>query len=143
MEGSAGANSSDFVRKLYKMLESPQDDTVVRWGNEGDSFVVLEVGAGRVASLRGRRLNQSTEREVHETHPPQTLQAQQLCQFCQAIEQVRLSQSAAQQRREWTVAVRRWGKTNPMVAPPGSICNHGKPRLTAHRLGNLNTRTSK
>lgn len=41
---SSGANnSSDFVRKLYKMLESPQDESVVRWGNEGDSFVVLEV----------------------------------------------------------------------------------------------------
>lgn len=30
------------VRKLYKMLENPQDESVVRWGNEGDSFVVLE-----------------------------------------------------------------------------------------------------
>lgn len=26
------------------MLESPQDESVVRWGNEGDSFVVLEAG---------------------------------------------------------------------------------------------------
>jgi len=45
MDGNAGGNSnnsSDFVRKLYKMLESPQDESVVRWGNEGDSFVVLE-----------------------------------------------------------------------------------------------------
>lgn len=25
------------------MLENPQDESVVRWGNEGDSFVVLEV----------------------------------------------------------------------------------------------------
>ncbi|KAI9696627.1 MAG: kinase-regulated stress-responsive transcription factor skn7 [Bogoriella megaspora] len=41
--GAQGANSSsDFVRKLYKMLESPSDESVVRWGNEGDSFVVLE-----------------------------------------------------------------------------------------------------
>ncbi|WPH00089.1 response regulator [Acrodontium crateriforme] len=42
MDGNAANNSSDFVRKLYKMLESPQDESVVRWGNEGDSFVVLE-----------------------------------------------------------------------------------------------------
>ncbi|GAB7347577.1 hypothetical protein MBLNU459_g4463t1 [Dothideomycetes sp. NU459] len=43
MDGQGGANnSSDFVRKLYKMLENPQDESVVRWGNEGDSFVVLE-----------------------------------------------------------------------------------------------------
>ncbi|KAF2772533.1 heat shock transcription factor 2 [Teratosphaeria nubilosa] len=40
--GPSANNSSDFVRKLYKMLESPQDESVVRWGNEGDSFVVLE-----------------------------------------------------------------------------------------------------
>lgn len=26
-----------------RMLENPQDESVVRWGNEGDSFVVLEV----------------------------------------------------------------------------------------------------
>ena len=25
------------------MLESPSDESVVRWGNDGDSFVVLEV----------------------------------------------------------------------------------------------------
>ncbi|ORY07273.1 HSF-type DNA-binding-domain-containing protein [Clohesyomyces aquaticus] len=40
--GSGSSNSSDFVRKLYKMLENPTDENVVRWGNEGDSFVVLE-----------------------------------------------------------------------------------------------------
>lgn len=38
----AGNNSSDFVRKLYKMLEDPSYKGIVRWGNEGDSFVVLE-----------------------------------------------------------------------------------------------------
>ncbi|KAI9847217.1 MAG: kinase-regulated stress-responsive transcription factor skn7 [Thelocarpon superellum] len=43
--GAAAANansSSDFVRKLYKMLEDPSYDQVVRWGNDGESFVVLE-----------------------------------------------------------------------------------------------------
>ncbi|KAF2088433.1 response regulator, partial [Saccharata proteae CBS 121410] len=40
--GGGSSNSSDFVRKLYKMLENPTDENVVRWGNEGDSFVVLE-----------------------------------------------------------------------------------------------------
>ncbi|KAL3479501.1 HSF-type DNA-binding-domain-containing protein [Aspergillus californicus] len=35
-------NSSDFVRKLYKMLEDPSYSAIVRWGDEGDSFVVLE-----------------------------------------------------------------------------------------------------
>ncbi|KAF3763625.1 response regulator, partial [Cryphonectria parasitica EP155] len=37
-----GSNSSDFVRKLYKMLEDPQYASIVRWGDGGDSFVVLE-----------------------------------------------------------------------------------------------------
>ncbi|KAJ6106441.1 hypothetical protein N7512_009958 [Penicillium capsulatum] len=35
-------NSSDFVRKLYKMLEDPSYASIVRWGDDGDSFVVLE-----------------------------------------------------------------------------------------------------
>ncbi|KAI0475458.1 HSF-type DNA-binding-domain-containing protein [Xylariaceae sp. FL0804] len=38
----ASNNSSDFVRKLYKMLEDPAYSEVVRWGDQGDSFVVLE-----------------------------------------------------------------------------------------------------
>ncbi len=42
MDSSASASSSDFVRKLYKMLENAQDETVVRWGDQGESFVVLE-----------------------------------------------------------------------------------------------------
>ncbi|KAH6686751.1 HSF-type DNA-binding protein [Plectosphaerella plurivora] len=37
-----GNNSSDFVRKLYKMLEDPAYANIVRWGNEGDTFVILE-----------------------------------------------------------------------------------------------------
>ncbi|KXH61289.1 HSF-type DNA-binding protein [Colletotrichum salicis] len=37
-----GSNSSDFVRKLYKMLEDPAYANIVRWGNEGDTFVILE-----------------------------------------------------------------------------------------------------
>jgi len=40
-QGSAGS-SSDFVRKLYKMLEDPSYSSVVRWGDDGDSFVILE-----------------------------------------------------------------------------------------------------
>ena len=34
----------DKLTYSNRMLESPQDTSVVRWGNEGDSFVVLEVG---------------------------------------------------------------------------------------------------
>ncbi|KAI9772077.1 MAG: kinase-regulated stress-responsive transcription factor skn7 [Geoglossum simile] len=39
---SVASSSSDFVRKLYKMLEDPAYDQIVRWGDGGDSFVVLE-----------------------------------------------------------------------------------------------------
>ena len=38
----------EMSRKLAdlcdRMLENPSDESVVRWGNDGDSFVVLEVG---------------------------------------------------------------------------------------------------
>ena len=37
------------------MLESPQDESVVRWGNEGDSFVVLEACPGK-ARLKATHL---------------------------------------------------------------------------------------
>ena len=42
MGPNSANNSSDFVRKLYKMLEDPSYSSVVRWGDDGDSFVVLE-----------------------------------------------------------------------------------------------------
>ncbi|EER23380.1 kinase-regulated stress-responsive transcription factor skn7 [Coccidioides posadasii str. Silveira] len=40
--GTSTGNSSDFVRKLYKMLEDPSYAQIVRWGDDRDSFVVLE-----------------------------------------------------------------------------------------------------
>ncbi|KAK6592502.1 HSF-type DNA-binding protein [Botrytis cinerea] len=42
MAGPSANNSSDFVRKLYKMLEDPTYESIVRWGEAGESFVVLE-----------------------------------------------------------------------------------------------------
>lgn len=36
------------------MLEDPSYESVVRWGNEGDSFVVLEVQCSRLAIVRAR-----------------------------------------------------------------------------------------
>ncbi|KAJ4164187.1 hypothetical protein LMH87_005871 [Akanthomyces muscarius] len=38
----AGNNASEFVRKLFKMLEDPSHQDVARWGKDGDSFVVVE-----------------------------------------------------------------------------------------------------
>lgn len=37
-----GGNASEFVRKLFRMLEDPSHQDVARWGKEGDSFVVVE-----------------------------------------------------------------------------------------------------
>jgi osomolarity two-component system response regulator SKN7 len=37
-----GNNASEFVRKLFRMLEDPSHQDVARWGKEGDSFVVVE-----------------------------------------------------------------------------------------------------
>lgn len=34
---------SPFADARDRMLENPTDENVVRWGNDGDSFVVLEV----------------------------------------------------------------------------------------------------
>ncbi|TQV98235.1 Signal transduction response regulator, SKN7-like protein [Cordyceps javanica] len=38
----AGNNASEFVRKLFKMLEDPSHQDVARWGKDGDTFVVVE-----------------------------------------------------------------------------------------------------
>lgn len=37
-----GNNASEFVRKLFKMLEDPSHQDVARWGKDGDTFVVVE-----------------------------------------------------------------------------------------------------
>ncbi|KAK9467770.1 HSF-type DNA-binding-domain-containing protein [Lipomyces arxii] len=40
--GASAGSSSDFVKKLFKMLEDPSYKDVVRWSDAGDSFVVLD-----------------------------------------------------------------------------------------------------
>jgi osomolarity two-component system response regulator SKN7 len=40
--GVGGSNASEFVRKLYRMLEDPAHQDVARWGKDGDTFVVVE-----------------------------------------------------------------------------------------------------
>ncbi|SZF03748.1 unnamed protein product [Blumeria hordei] len=40
--GGQPNNSSDFVRKLFKMLEDPTYSEIVRWADGGETFVVLE-----------------------------------------------------------------------------------------------------
>jgi osomolarity two-component system response regulator SKN7 len=37
---TGGNNASEFVRKLYRMLEDPTHQDVARWGKDGDTFVV-------------------------------------------------------------------------------------------------------
>ncbi|KAK9475331.1 HSF-type DNA-binding-domain-containing protein [Dipodascopsis tothii] len=39
---STGGSSNDFVKKLFKMLEDPSYRQIVRWSDNGDSFVVIE-----------------------------------------------------------------------------------------------------
>lgn len=80
------------------MLEDPSYESVVRWGNEGDSFVVLEVSYMEESGHKpGQSLTLETEREIHEIHPPQALQAQQLREFRPPVEQVRFPQGSAEQ----------------------------------------------
>ncbi|KAH7325061.1 Two-component response regulator receiver [Stachybotrys elegans] len=44
MGAATGGNNtaSEFVRKLFRMLEDPSHQDVARWGKDGDSFVVVE-----------------------------------------------------------------------------------------------------
>jgi hypothetical protein len=63
------------------MLENPSDENVVRWGNEGDSFVVLEVGSARRWTMVSHT-DILTEREIHQAYTAEALQAQQLREFC-------------------------------------------------------------
>jgi len=72
------------------MLEDPSYDSIVRWGENGESFVVLEVRDPPPPAFAALSppfelyftYTSETEREVHQNHPAETLQAQQLRQFC-------------------------------------------------------------
>jgi hypothetical protein len=56
------------------MLEDPTYESIVRWGEGGESFVVLEVRPS-VDFDRIHVLTSFTEREIHEIDPPEALQA--------------------------------------------------------------------
>jgi hypothetical protein len=55
------------------MLEDPSYESVVRWGNEGDSFVVLEVSYLGQEPQPDQTLTLATEREIHKIYPSQAL----------------------------------------------------------------------
>lgn len=78
------------------MLEDPSYSDIVRWGDENDSFVVLEVLV-LVRQVLDTTDNDCIVRKIHQNHPPKTLQTQQLCQFRPPAQQIRLSQSAPEQ----------------------------------------------
>lgn len=74
------------------MLEDPSYDSVVRWGNDGDSFVVLEVFyAAEPPCKRNALAHMEPEREVYKVNPPEAFQAQQFCEFRPTTEQIRFS----------------------------------------------------
>ena len=71
-----------LVLTILRMLENPADESVVRWGNEGDSFVVLEVGShGRWGRNAAEETDHAAEREIHKAHLAEAFQTQQLRQF--------------------------------------------------------------
>jgi hypothetical protein len=80
---------------FLRMLEDPSYASVVRWGDEGDSFVVLEVLMN--SPMHWSKIDLIPEREIHEVHPPKAFQTQQFCELRETIEQIRLPQSAAKQ----------------------------------------------
>lgn len=83
------------------MLEDPSYAQIVRWGDDNDSFVVLEVNAqpphprGAEMPLSRERqrltymsLSSNPVRKIYQVDPPKTLQAQQFRQFCTAAQQI-------------------------------------------------------
>lgn len=70
------------------MLEDPSYSQVVRWGDEGDSFVVLEVIWSLYPFNQLPEFMIVVERKIHQVHPAETLQTQQLRKFCPPAEQV-------------------------------------------------------
>ena len=50
------------------MLENPQDDTVVRWGDGGDSFVVLEVSDATTPNFNRQMLTFEEQNEKFTKH---------------------------------------------------------------------------
>jgi hypothetical protein len=61
-----------YLQNNSRMLENPTDESVVRWGNEGDSFVVLEVGPLSIGAIplpmRRALVDKMAEREVYQAH---------------------------------------------------------------------------
>ncbi|KDR77879.1 hypothetical protein GALMADRAFT_118766 [Galerina marginata CBS 339.88] len=45
------ASTSDFVRKLYKILEDPSFESIVSWGPAGDCFIVKDMNEFTTAIL--------------------------------------------------------------------------------------------
>ena len=60
----------DVELMRFRMLESPQDESIVRWGNEGDSFVVLEAC---IARDNRRPISPSAHRRLTERNRTKSL----------------------------------------------------------------------
>jgi hypothetical protein len=69
------------------MLDDPSYESIVRWGEGGESFVVLEVCTG-IKSTGSSILTCAAEREVYQVDPTETFQAQQFCEFRPTVKQV-------------------------------------------------------
>jgi len=54
------------------MLENPTDENVVRWGNDGDSFVVLEVRRGTDHGSHAGRWPNARTKNSRNTSCPST-----------------------------------------------------------------------
>ena len=58
------------------MLEDPSHSEIVRWGDEGDSFVVLEVSDEPLVTIAARWTNVfDAVRKIYQDHFAKTLQA--------------------------------------------------------------------
>jgi hypothetical protein len=57
------------------MLEDPSYENIVRWGEGGESFVVLEVGGTSERPNPLQLLTFLSEREIYQVHSSKTFQA--------------------------------------------------------------------
>ena len=88
-----------------RMLEDPSYEKIVRWGEGGQSFVVLEVRCATAPKRMDHfqssnyHVNTFIERKIHQICSTEALQALQLRKLRPTVEQVRLPQGQTEQRR--------------------------------------------
>lgn len=93
--GGAAGGASEFVKKLFNILEDREYDDVVSWGAQGDSFVVKDMNAFTTVILPQHFKHvRSHCWSLIASKADASAWPVQLCQLCAPAQQVRLPQGA-------------------------------------------------